>query len=66
VRKSGARSHSAGEIAAAAEASVFTEAAGVAATKTSVTSAAALRPDGYSQEEREYRDGHQATHTRLL
>jgi D-aminopeptidase len=70
VRKSGARSHSAGEAAgdatAAAESSVSTEAAAMAATKTTVTSAAALRPHGYGQEERERRDGHQATHTRLL
>jgi hypothetical protein len=45
---------------------VATEAAPVAAAKTTVTSASALRPHGDSQEKRERRDGHQATHTALL
>lgn len=69
MRKSGARSHSAGKTAAAgvtaAESSVSTEAAGVAAAKTSVT-ASVLRTHGHGQEDRERRYGHQATHTRLL
>jgi hypothetical protein len=47
-----------------------TEATAVATAKTSVTAAATaamtsavLCPQGYSQEERERRDGYQATHT---
>ncbi|MFZ1140676.1 MAG: hypothetical protein WAN76_15940, partial [Candidatus Sulfotelmatobacter sp.] len=44
--------------------SVATEVAPVAAAKTTtVTSASALRQHGDSQEKRERRDGHQATHT---
>ncbi len=70
VRESGAGSHSIREMAStevpAAKPSVATEAAPVAAAKTTVTSASALRPHGDSQEKRERRDGHQATHTALL
>ncbi|MGZ3708319.1 MAG: hypothetical protein ACXVBC_05380, partial [Bdellovibrionota bacterium] len=52
-----------------AEAGMSTEAAGVSATKTTVAAhapavtSAALCPNGYSQEEREGRDGHQSAHT---
>jgi hypothetical protein len=43
------------------------ETCSVPATETAaVTSAAALRPHRYRQEERERRDGHQAAHTRPL
>ena len=47
---------------AAAEASVPTTEPRVAAP-TAVASSATLRPQGHRQEERERRDGHQATHT---
>ncbi len=45
---------------------VPTEATPVTAAKTTVPPASTLRPHGDSQEERERRDGHQATHTCIL
>ena len=49
----------------AAEAGVSTTKSAVAAA-TAVTSSAMLRPHRHSEEKRERRDGHQATHTRVI
>jgi hypothetical protein len=38
----------------------------VATGASTMTASAVLRPQGYSQEKGERRDGQQATHTRLL
>lgn len=46
-----------------AEASVSATESGVAPATTAVASTAMLRPRGHREEERERRDGRQATHT---
>ena len=51
--------------AATAESCVPTAKARMAAA-TAVASSAMLRPQGHSQEKRERRDGHQATHTNAI
>jgi|SRR5579864_7625953 hypothetical protein len=43
-----------------------TETTRMAATKTTVTATSALCPQGHREKKGERRDGHQATHTRLL
>ena len=67
--------HSTGEVAApgmtAGESTaVATARARVSGETTAMSAsgvtAAVLRPQGHSQEERERRNGHQATHTQLL
>jgi hypothetical protein len=50
----------------AAEPGMPAEPTRVAATKTAVTAASALRPHGHCEEKGERRNGHQATHTKLL
>jgi len=50
----------------ASETTMAGEATAMSAAETARVTSAVLRPDGYSQEKRERRDGRQTAHTRGL